>query len=72
MFTVYTSRPPPCQARSLYPAVPKTAYLHARIVAAVEEPYVIRKLLDHFEKHGALPQAHYQPEPRGPPRAVAA
>ncbi len=45
---------------------------HARIVAAVEQLQAIRKILDHVEKHGALPQAHYQPEPRGPPRAAAA
>ena len=44
----------------------------ARIVAAVEEPHAIRAILGHFEKHGALPQAHYQPAARGPPRAVAA
>jgi hypothetical protein len=45
---------------------------HARIVAAVEEPQAVRAILDHFEKHGALAQAHYQPAARGPPRAVAA
>lgn len=42
----------------------------AKIVASVEEPAAIRAILDHFEKHGALEQAHYRPRPRGPP-AVA-
>jgi len=45
---------------------------HVRIVAAVEDPRAIRAILDHFAKHGALPQAHYKPDARGPPRAVAA
>ncbi|MGP5761547.1 transposase [Pseudomonas aeruginosa] len=39
----------------------------ARIVAAVEEPDAVRQILEHFEKKGALPQAHYLPAPRGPP-----
>jgi len=43
-----------------------------RIVAAVEDPHAIRAILDHFAKHGALPHAHYRPEPRGSPAAVAA
>ena len=45
---------------------------HARIVAAVEDPHAIGSILAHFAKHGALPQAHYHPAPRGPPKAVAA
>ena len=44
----------------------------ARIVACVEEPHAIRAILDHFEKHGALGQAHYRPQPRGPPAAAVA
>ena len=42
-----------------------------KIVASVEEPQAIRAILDHFEKHGALEQAHYRPGPRAPPAAVA-
>ena len=38
----------------------------ARIVASVEEPQAIRGILDHFEKHGAIEDAHYRPRPRGP------
>ena len=41
-----------------------------KIVAAVEEPHAIKQILDHFAKHGALPQAHYRPEVRGPPAAA--
>ncbi len=43
-----------------------------KIVASVEEPHAIRAILDHFEKHGALGQAHYRPQPRGPPAAAVA
>jgi len=42
-----------------------------RIVASIEEPTAIRAILAHFEKHGALDEAHYRPSPRAPP-AVAA
>ena len=42
-----------------------------KIVASVEEPTAIRAVLAHFEKHGALEQAHYRPGPRGPPAAAA-
>jgi hypothetical protein len=42
-----------------------------RIVASIEEPAAIRAILDHFERHGALEQAHYRPRPRGPPAAAA-
>lgn len=45
---------------------------HARSVAAVEDPHAIGSILAHFVKHGALPQAHYQPAPRSSPKAVAA
>ena len=41
-----------------------------RIVAAVEEPTAIRQILEHFDRHGALPQAHYRPAARVPPTAV--
>ena len=42
-----------------------------RIVASIEDPKAIRAVLAHFEKHGALEQAHYRPGPRGPPAAAA-
>lgn len=42
-----------------------------KIIASVEEPQAIRAILDHFEKHDALPQAHYRPAPRAPPAAAA-
>lgn len=42
-----------------------------RIVASIEEPIAIRAILAHFEKHGAMEQAHYRPAARAPP-AVAA
>jgi hypothetical protein len=35
-----------------------------RIVASVEEPTAIRAILVHFEKHGALEQAHDRPAAR--------
>ena len=42
-----------------------------RIIASVEEPTAIRQILAHFEKHGALEQAHYWPAARAPPAAAA-
>ena len=42
-----------------------------RIVASIEEPNAIRAILGHFEKHGALEQAHYRPPARAPPAAAA-
>ena len=42
-----------------------------RIVASIEEPTAIRQILAHFEKHGALEQAHYRPAARAPPAAAA-
>lgn len=42
-----------------------------RIVASVEEPTAIRAILDHFEKHDVLEQAHYRPAARAPPAAAA-
>jgi hypothetical protein len=41
-----------------------------RIVASIEEPSAIRAILAHFEKHGALEQAHYRPAARAPPPAA--
>ncbi len=44
-----------------------------RIVASIEEPTAIRAIraiLAHFEKHGALEQAHYRPAARAPPPAA--
>jgi hypothetical protein len=42
-----------------------------RIVANVGEPQAICAILDHFEKHGALEQAHYRPRSRGLPASAA-
>ncbi len=39
-----------------------------KIVAAVEDPVAIKKILDHLDKQGAMPQAYHRPEVRGPPR----
>ena len=36
-----------------------------RILASVEEPDAIGRILEHFDKQGALPQAYYQPATRG-------
>ena len=41
------------------------------IVASIEEPTAIRAILAHFEKHGALEEAHYRPAARAPPTAAA-
>lgn len=35
-----------------------------RIVASIKDPTAIRAILSHFEKHGALEQAHYRPAGR--------
>ena len=37
-----------------------------RIIASIEEPTAIRRILAHFAKHGAQEQAHYRPRLRGP------
>ncbi|HHT8904683.1 TPA: IS91 family transposase, partial [Burkholderia cenocepacia] len=42
----------------------------ARIVASIEDPTAIHAILAHFEKHGALEQAHYRPAARAPPSAA--
>lgn len=42
-----------------------------RIIAAIEDPAVIRSILDHLEKIGALPNAYYRPAARAPPEAAA-
>ena len=42
-----------------------------RIVASIEDPKAIRAILAHFEKHGALEQAHYRPAARAPPAEAA-
>ncbi len=42
-----------------------------RVVASIEEPTAIRAILAHFEKHGALEEAHYRPAARAPPAAAA-
>ena len=39
-----------------------------KIIAAIEDPTAIRKILDHLEDHGAMPQAYHRPAVRGPPR----
>lgn len=40
----------------------------AKIIAAVEEPVAIRKILDHLEGEGAMPQAYHRPAARAPPK----
>jgi len=41
-----------------------------RIIATIEDPLVIQKILDHLDaKSGALGCANQLPEPRGPPQA---
>jgi hypothetical protein len=42
-----------------------------RIVASIEEPGAIPAIPAHFEKHGALEQAHNRPAARAPPDAAA-
>ncbi|MBB5015989.1 hypothetical protein HNQ58_001899 [Rehaibacterium terrae] len=42
-----------------------------RIVASIEEPSAIRAILAHFEKHGALEEAHYRPAARARPVQAA-
>lgn len=39
----------------------------ARIIAAIEDPAVIKKILDHLDRQGALPLAYHQPVARAPP-----
>ena len=43
-----------------------------RIVASIEDPAAIRAILGHFEKHGAMEEAHDRPRPRGPPAVAKA
>ena len=38
-----------------------------RIIAAIEDPAVIKKILDHLDRQGALPLANHQPVARAPP-----
>ena len=38
-----------------------------KIIAAVEDPVVIKKILDHLDAQGALPQAFHRPAVRAPP-----
>lgn len=38
-----------------------------KIVAAIEDPVAIRKILDHLEDQGAMPEAYYRPAVRPPP-----
>ncbi|MBN8429183.1 MAG: hypothetical protein J0L65_17165 [Xanthomonadales bacterium] len=42
-----------------------------RIVVSIEEPTAIRAILAHFEKHGALEEAHYRPAARAPSAEAA-
>jgi hypothetical protein len=42
-----------------------------RIVASIEEPTVIRAILEHFAKHDGLEAAHYRSGPRAPPAGAA-
>lgn len=39
-----------------------------KIVAAIEDPAAIKKILDHLDERGAMPQAYHWPAVRGPPR----
>jgi len=39
-----------------------------KIIACIEEPVVIEKILTHLERKGATPAAR-SPPPRGPPQA---
>ena len=39
-----------------------------KIIAAVEDPVAIRKILDHLEEQGAMPQAYHRPAARAPPK----
>ena len=41
------------------------------IAASIEEPAVIRAILGHFEKHGAMEEAHYRPPAHAPHAAAA-
>ena len=41
-----------------------------RIIAAIDDPAVIRSILDHLEKRGALPNAYHRPTARAPPGLV--
>lgn len=38
-----------------------------RIIAAIEDPAVINKILDHLDRQGALPLAYHRPVARAPP-----
>jgi hypothetical protein len=41
-----------------------------KIIACIEDPLVIKKILDHLDaKSGALASANQLPEPRAPPQA---
>ena len=39
-----------------------------KIVAAIENPGAIKKILDHLDEQGAMPQAYHRPAVRGPSR----
>ncbi len=39
-----------------------------KIVAAIEDPVAIRKILDHLEDQGAMPEAYHRPAVRAPPK----
>ena len=41
------------------------------IVVSIEQPPVIRAILAHFEKHGALEKVHYRQAARAPPADAA-
>ena len=38
-----------------------------KIIAAVEDPVAIKKILDHLDAQGAMPQAYHRPAGRAPP-----
>lgn len=41
-----------------------------RIIAAIEDPAVMRSILDHLTKKGAGSDAYPRPAPRAPPRSL--
>jgi hypothetical protein len=43
-----------------------------KIIAAVEDPVAIRKILDHLDQQGAMPQAYHRPAVRAPRSANTA
>jgi len=55
--------------RLLAPAINSSKYRpdNHRIIACIEDPLVIRKILDHLEAKGALMGSYQLPSSRAPP-----